>query len=66
MIRLGESIKVKNLGVEGLLVYETRKTFWISSGRIKIVPKHGNIFEAHGKIYYGNNIEKRAWERLDS
>ncbi len=65
MIKLGDSIKVKNINVEGLLVYETKNTFWINSDHVRIVPKYGNLFEVNGRIYYGSRIIKRAWERLD-
>ncbi len=65
MIKLGDSIKVKNTNVEGMLVYETKNTFWINSGQISIIPKVGNLFEVNGRIYYGDSIAKRAWERLD-
>ncbi|MCL4343994.1 MAG: ribonuclease P protein subunit [Nitrososphaerota archaeon] len=65
MIKLGDSIKVKNTDVEGMLVYETKNTFWINSGHISIVPKAGNLFEVNGRLYNGSSIAKRAWERLD-
>ncbi|MEM0097092.1 MAG: hypothetical protein QXY52_06010 [Conexivisphaerales archaeon] len=65
MIKLGDLIKVKNTGVVGTLVYETKNTFWINSSHISIVPKVGNLFEVNGRIYYGSSIAKRAWERLD-
>ncbi len=65
MIRLGDQVKVKNGEIEGLLVYETKNTFWINDGHVTVVPKIGNLFEANGKLYYGNRIAKRPWERLD-
>ena len=65
MIRLGDQVKVKSSEIEGLLIYETKNTFWIRSDHVVIVPKNGNMFEVRGKLYDGNSLAKRPWERLD-
>jgi len=65
VIRLGDPVKVKNSEIEGLLIYETKNTFWIKNDHVVIVPKNGNVFEVRGKLYHGIRLAKRPWERLD-
>ncbi len=66
MINIGDKISVLNKKIKGYLVYETKNTFYIATnGKIKIVPKKGNQFISNKKIYVGEDLLGRTWERLD-
>ncbi len=66
MINIGDKVAVVGKKVKGYLVYETRNTFYIrTKSDIKMVPKKGNQFISYKKIYVGENLLGRIWERLD-
>ncbi len=66
MINIGDVLVVKGKKIKGYVVYETRNTFYIKTkDTIKIVPKKGNYFISNKKIYVGEDLLGRIWERLD-
>ncbi|MDP8023618.1 MAG: ribonuclease P protein subunit [Nitrososphaeria archaeon] len=66
MINLGDQVTVANKRINGYIVYETKNTFYIKTNEsIKVVPKKGNQFISNKKIYVGDDLLGRTWERLD-
>jgi len=66
MINIGDIVSVKGKKIKGYVIYETKNTFYIKTkDAIKIVPKKGNYFISNKKIYVGEDLVGRIWERLD-
>ncbi len=66
MINLGDQVTVAKKRINGYIVYETKNTFYVKTNEsIKVVPKKGNQFISNKKIYVGEDLLGRTWERLD-
>lgn len=65
-VTIGDSVKVKNKGISGVIVYETKNTFTIRTRRgVVVVPKRGNEFVKGGVSYSGDSLVGRVYERFD-